>query len=129
MAVRNASELRHRITLERPAPPSFDAEGIMDLGETAFPPHAWEPVRTVWAMARDVSGREFFEAHGTQALNILTFEMRAHPGMTPDNSWSIVYRGVRYLIEHINHRDYRGQWWEIKARDTRPENAPKVVGI
>lgn len=122
MAVRNVSELRHRVSLERPAEARFDADGFPVTADGE-----WEPVCGVWALARDVSGREFFEAHATQALNVVTFEMRALPEeIMIDNSWSIVFRGVRYDVIHINHRDYKGQWMEIKTRDVRAESARGV---
>jgi SPP1 family predicted phage head-tail adaptor len=108
--VRNVGELRHRVTLSRPGA-RFDDNGF-PLGDAGG---AWEPVLTVWALARDVSGKEFFEAHTTKALNVVTFETRALR-LPVDNAWSVLWRGARYRVIHINHRDYKGQWWEIKAQ-------------
>jgi len=123
MAVHNASELRHRVSFQRLAEERFDKDGyqILDGSE-------WMEVRKVWALARDVSGKEFMEAYATQMLNIVTFETRAIPGLPIDNDWSIVFRGRRHEIIHINHRDYRGQWWEIKAREVRAESREEVPG-
>lgn len=117
MAVHNVSDLRHRISLERPLSPTYDAEGYLLPGTEG----EWEPVKQVWALARDISGKEFFEAHATQALNMTVFETRALSGVAVDNSWSVVHKGVRYGVIHINHRDYRGQWWEIRAQRAAPE--------
>ncbi len=116
MAVRNAGELRHRISLERLADEQYDEDGHPITADGI-----WEPVKTVWALARDVSGKEFFEAHATQALDVVTFETRALRGTPVDNSWSVVFRGVRYYVIHINHRDYKGLWWEIRTTAVRAE--------
>lgn len=118
MAIRNTSELRHRISLQRPAPPTYDGDGYLTTTDGE-----WEEAKRIWALARDVSGKEFFEAHDTQALNVVTFEIRALRTIVLDNSWSVVFRGVRYYVIHVNHRDYKGQWWEIKAQSVCPESA------
>lgn len=122
MAIRNTAELRHRVSLEKPADPQYDGDGYPLTTDGQ-----WEPVKTVWALARDVSGKEFFEAHATQALNVVTFEMRALKTVPLDNNWSIVFRGVRYYVQHINHRDYKGLWWEVKASVTKAENLPMTA--
>lgn len=121
MAVRNVSELRHRVSLQRPTEPVYD-----DSGFPVAPDGAWEAVKSVWALARDVSGKEFFEAHATQALDVLVFEMRA-TNLPMDSSWSIMFRGERYYVLHINHRDYKGIWWEVRTSRTKPERRDAFV--
>ncbi len=118
MAIRNTADLRHRVSLQRPAEPEIDAQGYPKSLDGQ-----WEEVTKTWALVRDVSGKEFFEAYATQALRVVTIELRALPGIGIDNSWSVVFQGVRYYLLHINHRDYKGKWLELKAQNTRPEQA------
>lgn len=122
--IRNASELRHRISLQKPTKQQYDEEGY-----PASLDGAWEEAIKVWALVRDVSGKEFFSAHAVQALNVVTVEMRARKDIAPDDSWSIVYKGNRYLITHINHRDYKGQWWEVKTERVALEEGGGGGGV
>ena len=102
--IKNAGELRHRITLQKFAT-TTDADG--------FVVQDWVDVATVWAAVENLHGREYWEAATVQAENTLKFTIRYRPDVT--NDMRIVFRGQTYEITAIDNIKYRNEFLEIKA--------------
>lgn len=51
-------ELRHRITFQKP---------VIETNPNGFEVETWEDIKTVWASASNLRGREFFAAAAVQA--------------------------------------------------------------
>lgn len=98
-------DLRHLLHIERP---------VTAENENGVLIRDWVHVCTVWGAARDVSGREFFEAAAQQMEDITTFTIRTHPGV--DGSMRIIFSDKAYEIIHINRMGHRGNYMQIKAR-------------
>lgn len=80
----------------------------------------WTTVCELRASAKDVSGREFYEAAAHQMENTVTFTMRWHDGLTGD--MRVVFKGAAYEILQINHLEYKNRdFMRIKARLTQGE--------
>ena len=98
-------DLRHLLHIERP---------VAAENENGVLIRDWVHVCTVWGAARDVSGREFFEAAAQQMENITTFTIRARAEI--DGSMRVLFLDKPYEIIQINHMGYRGNYMQIKAR-------------
>ena len=94
MAIANAGDLDRRITIEqRTTAPNA-------IGE---PVETWAPLSpgpaTVWAMKRDLTGREVFAGRREvgEAATVFTLRYRADL----DRAMRIVHAGINYDIESI----------------------------
>ncbi|WP_026694085.1 phage head closure protein [Peribacillus kribbensis] len=87
----NPGLFNKRITFEqRPNPDETDSEG--------YPLKEWKPVKTVWAMPKTVSGREYNQAATTQNELTTRWVIRYTRGLNED--MRIVYKDgdtVRYF--------------------------------
>ncbi len=101
-----AGDLREPIRLERPS------YGMDDHGNrmTTYT----QVGGVVYASMKDVSGRDFFAAQAHQTQDVVTFGIRWRSDI--DKTWRIVYHGVPYEIEQINHLGYKRDFLHIKAR-------------
>lgn len=102
----NAGTLREQIVLQRAVEAGTDAAGNRIL--------RWEPVCEAYAAARDVSGREFWEAAAHQLERIVTLTLRWMDGVSAD--MRVIWRGEVYEIVQVNHLGYRGDWMTLKLR-------------
>lgn len=101
----SAGELRHRLRFETQTSTEDENGFIVTEWTTAF---------TVWGAARDVGGKEFFEAAAQHMENTTTFTIRARAGI--DTAMRIAFRDKPYEIIAINNLDYRGDYIQIRAR-------------
>lgn len=69
---------------------------------------------TVYSMRQDVSGREFYQAYGVQAEDVVTYTIRWRDDITV--SWRIRDHGAEYNILEINHLGHMRDYLRIKAR-------------
>lgn len=113
----NVGQFRHEITIQRP---DYEHETVDDYGRRCVP---WVDVETVRAKVADVSGREFYEAAAHQLQNTVTFTMRWLAGVNAN--MRIVFDGVTYEIDQVNHLGYRRDFLRIKAHATASEGAQK----
>ena len=113
----NVGRFKHLITIQRP---DYDRETVDSYGRRITP---WVDVAQVHAQAADVSGREFYEAAAHQLQNTVTFTMRWVPGVTAN--MRIVFDGVAYDIDQVNHLGYRRDFLRIKAHATASEGAQR----
>jgi len=68
-------QLRHRITIQRPAVSSDGMGGG---------PQTWTDVATAWAGIEPLRGSSFWQAQQTQAKTTHTVTIRYRPGITTD---------------------------------------------
>jgi len=104
-AMKSIGEMRHRLRFET-LTSTEDANG--------FVTKTWTTAFTVWGAARDVGGREFFEAAAQHMENITTFTIRARSGIT--TAMRILFQSKPYEIMQISRMQYRGDYMQIKAR-------------
>jgi len=104
--IRNAGELRYRITLQKKIDIT-DNEG--------FTKPDWDDVATVWAAVENLHGREYWEAAAIQAENTVKFTIRYRPDV--DQTMRIIFRGKVYNILSVDNIKYRNEFIEIKARE------------
>lgn len=104
MAIK-AGDLRHVITLREPES-TTDARGrrVTEYRNAA----------TVHAARSDVSGREFYQAHGVHAEDIVTYTIRWREDIT--TSWRVDDHGCEYNILEINHLGYMRDYLRMKCR-------------
>ena len=109
----NVGRFTELLTIERPLP---DQETVDAYGRRIA---IWTRETQLYASAKDVSGREYFEAaaHGMQ--DTVTFDTRWYSRL--DTSMRILWRGSCYAIEQINHLGYRRDFMRIRARRVEPE--------
>jgi SPP1 family predicted phage head-tail adaptor len=100
----NPGELNKRITLQRP---------IITINENGFEEETWEDVKTVWAAASNLYGREYYAAAAVQAENTVKFTIRYTEGI--DSSMRILFKGKHYNITAIDNIKYQNRYMEIKA--------------
>ena len=100
----NPGELNKRITLQRP---------IITINENGFEEETWEDVKTVWAAASNLYGREYYAAAAVQAENTVKFTIRYTEGI--DSSMRILFKGKQYDITAIDNIKYQNRYMEIKA--------------
>ncbi len=103
-----AGDLKHWITLERPATVT-DGRGNRIAG--------WAQFAGCYASMADVSGRDFYAAQAYQVQDIVTFGIRWREDL--DVTCRIVRAGQPYKIEQINHLGYKQDFLHIKARAVR----------
>lgn len=108
----SAGELRHRLQFQR--------QSTVE-NENGVPITTWVPMATVWGGARDVSGKEFFEAAAHQMEDIVTFTVRARTDL--NTAMRIIFRGKPFEIVEINHLEYRDDYIQIRARMVGGEGA------
>lgn len=83
----NAGDLRHRITLQRPA------AGPDALGQMV---PTWQTVDEVWGWVRQQQGREWLAADSAQASGKASVRIRWRNDVRPD--WRVLWRGQPYAI-------------------------------
>ncbi|HHV82759.1 MAG TPA: phage head closure protein [Tepidanaerobacter syntrophicus] len=98
-------DLRHRITLQKKA--------TTTVNENGFEVKTWEDVKTVWAAASNLHGREYYAAAAVQAENTVKFTIRYTEGIDP--SMRILFKGKQYDITAIDNIKYQNRYMEIKA--------------
>lgn len=106
-----AGDLRHLIILYAPTEGTPDSMG--------HPTITWAVHSRVYAAIRDVSGREFFEAHSYQMEDVVTFTVRYDADIT--TAMRIECRGELYQILQVNHLGYSGDFMSLKARTCHRE--------
>lgn len=104
-----AGDLRIWITLMKP---TGDRDAGLRRGVT------FEDFRSVPAARRDVSGKEFFEAHAVHAEDIVTWTIRFRKDI--DTTWRIRHRETVYDILEINTLGYMQDYLQIKSRAVKP---------
>lgn len=104
----NAGRLKHCIEIQRPV-----ELGVDDAGNRRT---HWVTDYTVYAAARDLSGREYLAAAAIQAEHIVTLTLRYLPELQPD--MRVLWQGEHWDIVQINHLGYRGDWMSIKIKRT-----------
>ena len=103
--MKSIGDMRHKLQFQTQTS-TEDANGFIVT--------AWTTAFTVWGAARDVGGREFFEAAAQHMENITTFTIRSRAGIT--TAMRILFRGKPYEIVQISRMQYRGDYMQIKAR-------------
>jgi SPP1 family predicted phage head-tail adaptor len=106
----NPGKLRHRITIQQRTI-TIDAGG--------FETETWSDAVTIWAVAQDVSGREFYQAAAVQMENQTKFTVRGRGGLS--TSQRIIFKGNIYQITRIDAGDYAGQHMTLYGRLIEPE--------
>lgn len=89
--VMRAGRLDRRVTLQ--------SRTLAQDAATGQNVETWSDLATVWASKRDVRGREFIAAQGTNADADTVFEIRYMPGLSVLNR--LVYDGVTHDIVHV----------------------------
>ena len=97
-------DLRHRITFQK---------HTTTINENGFEVETWEDVKTVWAAASNLHGREYFAAAAVQAENTVKFTIRYLPNL--DTTMRISFRDKTYNITAIDNIKYQNRFIEIKA--------------
>jgi SPP1 family predicted phage head-tail adaptor len=97
-------DLRHRITFQKLT---------TSVNESGFEVETWEDVRTVWAAASNLHGREYFAAAAVQAESTVKFTIRYLPGI--DTTMRILFRNKQYNITAIDNIKYQNRFIEIKV--------------
>ena len=85
----------------------------MTENEAGFPIQAWADYTTVWASARNLSGREYFAAAAVQQEKTVEFEIRFRADI--DATMRITFRGQSYDIKFPDNIDYSDKFLKIKA--------------
>lgn len=111
----NVGRFKHQITIQRP---DYDNETVDSYGRRSTP---WVDVARLYAQVVDVSSREFYEAAAHQLQNTVTFTTRWVAGITAD--MQIMFDGVAYAIDQVNHLGYRRDFLRIKAHAIASEGA------
>ena len=111
--IRNISELRHTITIQKQVETGKDGDGNRLI--------EWQDFASVRAAAKDMSAREFFAALSAQQERITTFTLRWLDGLR--NDMRIMFQGLTYEIVQINHMSYRRDFLEVRARMVDKEGA------
>lgn len=104
-----AGDLRIRVTLMKP---TGERDTGLRRGVT------FEEVCSVPAAKRDVSGREFFEAHSAHAEDVVTWTIRYRTDI--DTTWRVRHRGTEYDILEVNHLGYMQDYLQLKSRAVKP---------
>jgi SPP1 family predicted phage head-tail adaptor len=102
----NPGLFRHRVTFQ-----SF----VETTNENGFPVQDWTDVKTVWAMIKTVSGREYYEAAATQNENTVRFVIRYTTGINPD--MRIKYKDRTFEILSVINDDERNITLTIIAKE------------
>jgi SPP1 family predicted phage head-tail adaptor len=97
-------DLRHRITFQKLT---------TSVNESGFEVETWEDIRTVWAAASNLHGREYFAAAAVQAESTVKFTIRYLPGI--DTTMRILFRNKQYNITAIDNIKYQNRFIEIKS--------------
>ena len=105
--------MKELLTVTRP---DYEHETVDQYGRRHVPE---VPVAEVRGSAKDVSGRDFFEAAAHQLQHTVTFTTRWLDGL--DASMLITWNGSAYEIDQINHLGYRRDFVQIKAHRIEPE--------
>ena len=100
-----AGDLRQVITLLRPDSSTDERNRRTTV---------YNEAATVHAKRQDVSGREFYQAYGVHAEDIVTYTIRWREGITV--SWRIRDHGSEYNIVEINRLGEMRDYLRIKAR-------------
>lgn len=106
-----AGDLRTQVTLMRPTG-AWENE---TTGTSWRRGAAFEDVATVPAARREVSGREFFEAHAVYAEDVVTFTLRWRADVTA--KWRVRHHGTVYNILEVNHLGDMYDYMRLKCRD------------
>jgi SPP1 family predicted phage head-tail adaptor len=97
-------EMKHRITLQKLA---------TSVNQNGFEINTWQDYNTVWAKVSNLSGREYFQAAGTQAEKTVKFTIRYLQDLNTD--LRISFEGKQFNITSIDNIRYEGKYTEIKA--------------
>lgn len=73
----------------------------------------WVQVATMRGSAKDVSGKDYWDAAAHQLQHTVTFTMRWHSKV--DASCRIRWQDEIYQIDQVNHLGYRRDFMRIKA--------------
>jgi SPP1 family predicted phage head-tail adaptor len=98
--------MKHRITFQRLT---------VTTNDNGFESESYEDIKTVWARASNLSGKEFFEAAAIQKEKIIKFVIRA--GIEIDESMRILFQGKHYNIIFIDNIRYQNKYVEVKAME------------
>lgn len=109
----NVGSFRHDVAVMEPV-----AEAVDEYGRRTV---SYERRCMVKAAVSDVSGRKFYEAAAHQLQNTVTFTTRWIFGISP--AWKLVFQGITYQIDQINHLRYKRDFIRIKAHAVEPEGA------
>lgn len=71
----------------------------------------------VMAAKNDVSGREFYQAYGVHAEDIVTYTIRWKSGIT--TAWRVRDHGEDYNILEVNHLGYQRDYLRLKCRQVK----------
>lgn len=104
MAIK-AGDLRHPVTLQRPA---------VTVNDRGRPVTGYEDAARVMAGKADVSGREFFVAQAYQAEDVVTWTIRWRDDV--DSTWRLVWHGTPYEILEVNHLGMMRDYIRLKTR-------------
>lgn len=85
----------------------------MTENENGFPIQKWDDYITVWASARNLSGREYFAAAATQQEKTIEFEVRFRADI--DATMRITFREQSYDIKFPDNEGYNDRFLKIKA--------------
>ncbi len=88
------------------------------INENGFETQEETVVKTVWAKASNLYGKEFYEAAAVQKEQSVKFIIRAMGDI--DESMKIRFDGKLYDIAFIDDIKYAGKTMEIKALEVEP---------
>lgn len=106
-----AGDLRHLILILKPK------EGLPDT--LGHPTVAWSEYSRIYAAVKDVSGREFYEAHSYHMEDVVTFTIRYDSTITA--AMRVQWNGTLYEILQVNHLGYTGDFMNLKTRTCQRE--------
>lgn len=101
-----AGDLRHPVVLMKKISYTTDAQGR----RTAV----WWDECTAYAMIRDVSGRDFYQALAYHAEDTVTITIRYREGITTE--WRVRSGETVYEILEVNHLGYKYDYLSLKCR-------------
>ncbi len=100
-----AGDLRCPITLKQP---------VSTRDERNRRITTYQDAAEVMAAKQDVSGREFYQAHGVHAEDIVTYTIRWRDDIT--TAWRVEDHGEEYNILEVNHLGYMRDFMRLKCR-------------
>lgn len=102
----NAGELRQRIEIQRPRN-GQDADGFEET--------SYFPLKTVWAKANGLFGKEWWEAKSYDAENTVEFTIRYNACKDLTIRDRILFQGRLYNITSIDNVLFQNAFLKIKA--------------
>lgn len=101
-----AGELRQRIEIQR-LKKCIDEHGATKT--------VYLPLKTVWAKANGLYGREWWDAKEYGSENTVEFTIRYNAVKDLTVQDRILFRGQLYNIFSVDNVLFRGEFWKIKA--------------